>query len=231
MYRFTTRVLLPFTFSKAIKPYRCSLPVVHSRSFAKISLVNSNKQPQQEPQKHSSIPDDLDVSLEQHKDPRAEYYDENLTTAAIAKNITVDNILKEKNRPVVTVSEDSPVYNALERMRGEKIGFVVVTSADGKMKGIFSERDYMNKIAIKGRTSRNTLLKDVMTKTITSVNLNTTVGECMSLMTERRFRHIPVVDNLDKTKLLGVVSIGDVVKILSEEQKDSIEKTFHYIRQ
>jgi len=225
-----SRIVFPFAFTKQIKrySYSCSLPtIVHSRSFARLSLI-SNKTDES---LSKPIPNNLDVSLEQHKDPRAAYFDDGLTTAAIAKNITVENILKSKNRGVVGIPETSTVYNALEEMKAENIGFVVVTGSDGKMKGIFSERDYMNKIAIKGRKSRGTLLRDVMTKNVTCVNLNTTVGECMALMTDRRFRHIPVVDNFDSSKLLGIVSIGDVLKVLSEEQKDSIEKTFHYIKQ
>lgn len=138
----------------------------------------------------------------------------------------VADILKSKADPTVhAVRPDDSVYDALKRMADKGIGALLVM--DGKaIVGIVTERDYARKIALKGRTSALTLVRDVMTTSVLFVKPAQTSEECMALMTNNRLRHLPVVDN---GKLLGLISIGDLVKEIISEQKYTIEQLEHYI--
>jgi CBS domain-containing protein len=140
----------------------------------------------------------------------------------------VRELLDAKGRGVHTVRPDATVYEALELMAERNVGAVIVTDDTGKVHGIFSERDYARKIIIKGRSETTTKVKEIMTSVVVSVNPDTRIRECMTLMTEKRIRHLPV---LDGEKLVGVVSIGDVVKSLLSEQEMVISQQAYKIDQ
>jgi CBS domain-containing protein len=141
---------------------------------------------------------------------------------------TVAEFLAGKSAAVFTVKPDATVYEALELMAEKNIGAVLVTDQAGKLAGIFSERDYARKMMIKGRDSHSTKVKEIMTTLVVSINPETRLRDCMSLMTEKRIRHLPVFQG---EKLVGVVSIGDVVKSLLSEQDYVISQQAYKIDQ
>lgn len=116
-----------------------------------------------------------------------------------------------------SVGPDDTVLKALETMAEKNIGAVIVLEADGTVCGIFSERDYARKVVLNGRSSHNTPIRDVMTAEVYYVRPQDSVDRCMSLMSEKRFRHVPVLD--ENKQVLGMISIGDVVKAIIAEQK------------
>ena len=130
-------------------------------------------------------------------------------------NITVSEVLKRKGRDVWSVAPEASIYQALKFMADKGVGALVVMEA-GNIVGIFSERDYARQVALRGRSTKETLVADVMTKPVRYIPPWRTVDECMALMTDRRVRHLPV---LDGGKLVGIVSIGDVVKTIISEQE------------
>lgn len=138
---------------------------------------------------------------------------------------TVDQILRAKGHAVWAVSPRSTVYEALELMAEKNIGAVLVID-EGKLVGIMSERDYARKVILKGRASRDTEVRQIMTERVAYVRPNQTTEECMALMTDKRIRHLPV---LEEDLLVGVVSIGDVVKAIISDQEFIIEQLGHYI--
>lgn len=138
----------------------------------------------------------------------------------------VTDILKSKADPTVhAVKPDDSVYDALQRMADKGIGALLVMEGE-TIVGIVTERDYARKIALMGRTSALTLVRDLMTTSVLFVKPVQTSEECMALMTNNRVRHLPVVDD---GKLLGLISIGDLVKDIISEQKFIIEQLEHYI--
>ena len=139
---------------------------------------------------------------------------------------TVAQILQRKGSEVWNVSNDTLVYRALQLMQDKGVGALVVLDAEGKVTGIISERDYARRVILEGRSSKETFTSEIMTKDLWVVKPETTVDECISLMTEKRVRHLPV---LDKGKLIGLVSIGDVVKAIIKEQRIEIEYLNDYI--
>jgi CBS domain-containing protein len=141
---------------------------------------------------------------------------------------TVAEYLKKKGAAIYSVRPNTTVYGALELMAEKNIGAVVVTDEEGKLHGIFSERDFARKMIIKGRNANTTKVKEIMTTLVVSVNPDTRIHECMALMTEKRIRHLPV---LDGEKLVGVVSIGDVVKSMLTEQEMVISQQAYKIDQ
>ncbi len=141
---------------------------------------------------------------------------------------TVAEFLAGKGAAVYTVKADATVYEALELMADKNIGAVLVTDKSGKLAGILSERDYARKMMIKGRDSHSTKVKEIMTTLVVSINPETRLRDCMSLMTEKRIRHLPVFQG---EKLVGVVSIGDVVKSLLSEQDYVISQQAYKIDQ
>ena len=141
---------------------------------------------------------------------------------------TVAEFLAGKGAAVYTVRPDATVYEALELMADKNIGAVLVTDQSGKLAGILSERDYARKMMIKGRDSHSTKVKEIMTTLVVSINPETRLRDCMSLMTEKRIRHLPVFQG---EKLVGVVSIGDVVKSLLSEQDYVISQQAYKIDQ
>ncbi len=138
---------------------------------------------------------------------------------------TVKDILGNKGHEVITVSPDAIVYDALKKMAGHNIGAVIVVE-DDKVLGIFSERDYARKIVLMGKTSRESKVGEFMQDVVYAVKLSTTVNECMQIMTEKRVRHLPV---LEDEKLVGVISIGDVVNKTIQDQNNKINQLEDYI--
>ena len=138
----------------------------------------------------------------------------------------VAELLKCKpDASVQTIAPADSVLKALQCMADKGIGALLVMEGDAIV-GIFTERDYARKIALMGRTSANTLVRDVMTSSVLCVHSTQTSEQCMQLMTGKRLRHLPVVDD---GKLLGMISIGDLVKDIISEQKFIIEQLEHYI--
>ena len=139
----------------------------------------------------------------------------------------VAKILEGKGAGIVRVGGDATVFDAVKVMVDANVGAVLVTGDDeDRIVGIFTERDYLRRIAVEGRTSRETAVRDVMSSPVIAVNPSTTVDEAMALMTDRRIRHAPVVDG---GKLVGMVSIGDLVRLQSEQQTFKIEYLTEYI--
>lgn len=138
---------------------------------------------------------------------------------------TVRRILAEKPAALYSVSPDDSVYTALERMAAHDIGALVVLE-NGALVGLFSERDYARKVILVGRASRDTTVREIMSSPVITVGLDDTVERCMQHMTGRRARHLPVVED---GRLLGVVSVGDVVKAVIAEQAFEIEQLQGYI--
>ena len=138
----------------------------------------------------------------------------------------VADILKAKGDAIVhTIGPDDSVFDALQRMADKGIGALLVMEGE-RIVGIVTERDYARKIALKGRTSALTQVRDVMTTSVMFVKPAQTSEECMALMTDNRLRHLPVVKD---DKLIGLISIGDLVKDIISEQKFVIEQLGHYI--
>ncbi len=138
---------------------------------------------------------------------------------------TVQQILDVKGNEVCSINPDATVYDAIELMADKGIGAILVMDA-GKVVGIISERDYARKVILKGKASKETLIKDIMTTRVIYANPNQSLEECMVLMTEKRVRHLPVMDG---EQLVGLVSIGDLVKSIIAEQRFIIEQLEHYI--
>lgn len=137
----------------------------------------------------------------------------------------VKNLLQKKGTEIYSVTPDETVYTAIEKMAELDIGALVVLT-DGKLAGIISERDYRSKVILKGRASKTTSVKDIMSDKIVCVTSDDSVNLCMQLMTDKRIRHLPV---LDEGTLVGVISIGDVVKSVIENQKNEIDSLRDYI--
>lgn len=137
----------------------------------------------------------------------------------------VIEILKTKGHDVWTVSPDSTVYNALQVMADKNVGALMVLERD-EVVGVFSERDYARKVILKGKASKDTLVREIMSTELVWVRPDQTIEVCMNLMTNKRIRHLAV---LDEGRLVGVISIGDVVKAIISEQEFTIQQLEHYI--
>jgi CBS domain-containing protein len=139
---------------------------------------------------------------------------------------TVGGILKSKSDPTIhTTTSDTLVFDAVRRMAEKNIGSLVVMDGD-RVVGLVTERDYARKIVLMARKSRETAVRDIMTSAVIYVRPDQTNEECMALMTEKRLRHLPV---MHEGRLIGIVSIGDLVKDIISEQKFIIEQLEHYI--
>ncbi|MDR9416224.1 MAG: CBS domain-containing protein [Gracilimonas sp.] len=137
----------------------------------------------------------------------------------------VKEILNQKGRDIYSVKPDDSVYSAISKMAEYQVGALLVME-DHKIAGIISERDYRNKVILKGRTSKTTPVRDIMTDKVIRVNTDDTINLCMQLMTDKKIRHLPVMDN---DQVVGVISIGDVVKTVIAKQKSEIDSLRDYI--
>jgi CBS domain-containing protein len=137
----------------------------------------------------------------------------------------IRQLLEKKGADVWSISPESTVYDALLLLAEKNIGALLVLQ-EGQLAGIFSERDYARKVALRGKTSMKTLVREIMTEKVITVGPQTTVEEAMSLMTEKHFRHLPVVED---DKIIGVVSIGDLVKSIIAHQEYMINQLESYI--
>ncbi len=134
-------------------------------------------------------------------------------------------LLEAKGSDVWSIHPDAAVYDAIEMMADKGVGALMVLDG-GAVVGVISERDYARKVILRGRSSKDTAVKEIMTARVIYARPDQTVEECMALMTEKRIRHLPVVDGED---LLGVISIGDLVKTMLAEQQFVIEQLEQYI--
>jgi CBS domain-containing protein len=139
---------------------------------------------------------------------------------------TVSEVLQRKGSEVWSVTPDTLVYRALQMMQDKAVGALVVIDEGGRIAGIVSERDYARKIILEGRSSKETFTKDIMSTELYVVAPTSKVDECIALMTEKRVRHLPVIE---KGKLVGLVSIGDVVKAIIKEQRIELQHLNDYI--
>lgn len=139
---------------------------------------------------------------------------------------TIRQLLESKGSEVWSIGPDASVYESMKLMADKGIGALVVLDG-GKLVGIISERDYARKVVLKERESRQTLVSEIMSKDVLYSRPDHTVEECLALMTEKRTRHLPV---LDGDELVGIISIGDLVKSVIDEQQHVIEQLEHYIR-
>jgi CBS domain-containing protein len=138
---------------------------------------------------------------------------------------TVQQILNGKGSQVYTISPGATVFDALKLMGEREVGALIVTEGS-RLVGIISERDYARKVILRGRTSRDTLVREIMTANVITAHPYQSVEECMTLMTERRIRHLPVMSS---GRLAGMISIGDLVKSIIAEQQYVIEQLETYI--
>jgi CBS domain-containing protein len=137
----------------------------------------------------------------------------------------ISELLGDKGQEIWSVSPHATVYETIEIMADKGVGALVVMENE-KLVGIISERDYARKVILQGRSSRDTPVVDIMTSDIIHTSPESTVDECMALMTDNKIRHLPV---MAEEKLLGVISIGDLVKATISEQKSTIEQLERYI--
>ena len=138
---------------------------------------------------------------------------------------TIAMVLSQKDQGIWSVSPDASVYDAIEMMANKHVGALLVIS-DGRLLGIISERDYARKVILQGKSSKHTQVREIMSSPVIFVKPDHTVEDCMRFMTNNRVRHLPVVEN---EKVLGVVSIGDLVKWIVSAQQETIHHLQHYI--
>lgn len=138
---------------------------------------------------------------------------------------TVNQLLEKKDKDLLTIGPNNSVYNAIKSMADHHIGSLIVMQ-NNNLLGIITERDYSRNVILKGKSSVDTPVKDIMTKTVLCIKPEQTIEEAMALMTDKRVRHLPVVEN---GNVIGIISIGDLVKDIISEQKFIIEQLEHYI--
>ena len=138
---------------------------------------------------------------------------------------TVTQLLQAKGREIHSVAPDARVFDALKLMAEKNVGALVVLD-NNKLAGIFSERDYARKVILYGKSSHDILVREIMTGKVVTVHPGQAIEECMALMTAKRIRHLPVTDG---ERLIGVLSIGDLVKEVIAEQEETIKQLENYI--
>jgi CBS domain-containing protein len=137
----------------------------------------------------------------------------------------VKEILGDKGGDVLRIEGDASVFDAVKQMVEAGVGSLLVTD-DGKISGIFTERDYLRRMTLEGRDDKETAVREVMTSPLIVVTPETDIDECMAVMTDRRIRHLPVVE---ASEIVGIVSIGDIVKFRSKQQSFEIKYLTDYI--
>ena len=137
----------------------------------------------------------------------------------------VKHLLDSKGQHIISVTPDTSVLDAIKLMADKNISSLVVMD-DGAMSGIMTERDYARKVIIKGRSSQDTPVSDIMSSKVYTTSSAETVNRCMELMTKKRIRHLPVVED---DEVLGMISIGDLVQAIISDQQEEIEQLEHYI--
>jgi CBS domain-containing protein len=140
-------------------------------------------------------------------------------------SITVGQVLRKKGHSFVTVGPDASAFDALEIMEEKNVGALLVVE-NGRLIGVFSERDYARKVILKGKSSKNTHVREIMSKSLVTVSPVTSLRDCMLLMTEKHVRHLPVITN---GTLMGVLSMRDVVNTIISDQESTIEELEEYI--
>jgi CBS domain-containing protein len=138
----------------------------------------------------------------------------------------VKDILQEKGTQVYAISPDAMVYEALQMMADKNVGALMVIEGD-TVAGLISERDYARKIVLKGKLSKDVAVREIMTADIVRIGPDDDVEYCMELMTDKRVRHLPVFKN---DRLMGIISIGDIVKAIIEHKEEIIEQLENYIK-
>jgi CBS domain-containing protein len=138
----------------------------------------------------------------------------------------VSQILEEKGHAVLQIDAEASVYEAVKQMVAANVASLLV-SEGGEITGIITERDYLRRVTVEGRTDEGTPVREIMSSPLIVVTPQTSIDECMGLMTDRRIRHLPVVD--DRGRVVGIVSIGDVVKSKSKQQSFEIKFLHEYI--
>ena len=140
---------------------------------------------------------------------------------------SIENFLKLNNKKQIwTILKDQSVWQALVLMSEKNIGAIIIVDNKDFPIGIFSERDYARKIILKGKSSKDTLLDEVMTKELITVTRDYKIDQCMEIMNDKKIRHLPVLEN---KKIVGIISIGDVLKIMIKEQKELINHLQKFI--
>ena len=138
---------------------------------------------------------------------------------------TISQFLDQSNRPIFSVGPNATIREALEIMAQHNIGALLVMDGE-TLKGIFSERDYARKVALKGKSSNDAKVSDVMTSNVITINTKHSIDQCMQIMTDKHIRHLPIVNDL---QVIGLISIGDVVREMIAYQKSMIEQLQSYI--
>lgn len=137
----------------------------------------------------------------------------------------ISEILDQRSKEIWSVRSDQPVLEAIRIMAEKGIGALLVMD-DGRLVGVLSERDYARKVILEDRSSKNTLIREIMTRDVFTVSPQSEVSECMTIMTDNDFRHLPV---LQGDEVVGMISIGDLVKVVIREQQFTIDQLEHYI--
>ena len=137
----------------------------------------------------------------------------------------VQHLLDRKGTEVISIERAASVFDAIKLMADRGVGALLVME-DGRITGIVTERDYARKVILKGRSSETTRVEEIMTAEVITASTKQTVAECMTLMTEKRIRHLPVVDD---DGLVGLISIGDLVQAIISDQQTAIEQLESYI--
>ncbi|MDH3490864.1 MAG: CBS domain-containing protein [Gammaproteobacteria bacterium] len=137
----------------------------------------------------------------------------------------VKHLLDRKGAEIISITEEASVLDAIKMMADRSIGSLLVMDGD-TLKGIVTERDYARKVIIKGRSSKSTQVREIMTTEVYTAHTDQTVNDCMTVMTEKRIRHLPVVEN---EEVLGLISIGDLVQAIIADQQAEIEQLAQYI--
>ncbi len=138
----------------------------------------------------------------------------------------VKHLLDTKGRHIISIAPDASVFDAIKLMADKSIGSLVVLDDDEKLLGIVTERDYARKVIVKGRSSRETRGEEIMTSSVVTAGSDHRVDQCMEMMTERKIRHLPVVED---NQIIGLISIGDLVQAIIADQQEEIQHLEQYI--